>query len=958
MPTDIPVSLLSGLRKDQDGLPTDQDGLSEATNVDFSLPGELRGRELGVGVTGSVISKGRDGSSLLTGLESLASLRGVGCATHGNLPCLITPGSLYTKRAAGIYGAGAMWSVIDETSKAVGGSQEARVEAVNVGRDITGFTSGYPNAYYAAVDGTYPVYALGTTPPLSACASRGLHFRVEGANVILSRGFPTTTEATLGTNFTGTVRGLWAVDCGTYTVLAYSILGGVQLLRVSDAGTILSSSTVSTAEPTSAISVGYNPQTNVAVLCTIAYSATTIRLVHFVPTTLSVTDTALVSSTYGQGMRDCAIGCSPNLPAEDRWRVLIQGFSGYVEIYQLTEGSGASLVPVVELSQFNLGSNKYNSWSILFPPTNLCGKLVFGVVNHVAEVGSPPSVSFTPDNLGTWMVLDTYSMAVVGAGDEGTCCVTTQGSSAIRSQDTLTFGVQVGDVFNNGVITHSRAVAITLKCRPPVTASANGLTYFSGLVPYAFDGDAVFPAGFVTRPSTRCVAGSGGSLAAGSYTVQATWAFVDGLGNQHESAPSDKITLTVGASGTIAFTINGPPWLYPECQANIYITVVNPSQNAGLYRIATVRVPNTLGTSYTISSIPGGDALALPPLYTNGGILENNRPTASRGIISAGERLWCSDGQRVLASKLVSSREGVSWSYLSDDSLVIVPPPSAGSIRGLGAIDDIVYLFCDNSVLVMSGSGPPDTGGVSDFDSPRETYRVAGPLEPSGVCGTPTGVAWSSLDGGIHVVNAAGQGSTVGNAIGGLWGRVAYVPPTLDTSGRLVSARLMCLEPSGNSVAVYSLTPGLWSVYMADATTTDLAVSDGVCYYTQTDAAECWAYYDRSTRHPTYTIATLLRELGSDGGVYSVSPVGRLISGAGSIVATLIVDSSRQVAATKTINLALDGTNPPRTGLFKWTPAKPHCVSFLVKLEVTGDVQLSSLILGLAGKGTNDRKTR
>lgn len=961
--------LTGGIQAGKSRLATTEPSLQELVNADISIAGEVRAREAEVVVTSPIVSRSRLRPDLrVTGIEALTDTYDViGCAEHAGEALFHVTGQMYAGKAGSIMATGPHWSVTEETTP--GGVQAIRDEAVCAGDSIVGYGASLPASYYSLLDGSYPAHPTMSAGSLTAsCSAGGGMFVVEGSNVKLSSGFPSATVVTLATDFSGGSRGLWVIKSGGGYLLAYTRAADVRVLRLNTSGGTLGTATFSTGilgtgGSTRALSLGMNAATGVVALLGCAHPSTSVVLIQMDATTLvsALTET----HTVLEAARDCGVGCQQPLGPLDSWRAVLQTGPGSIRLYSFEETDPGTWAATGVMPYTQLGGGVGSAWKILFPPTAFRSRAVMGLLHFQND--ETAFGGYLPKQLATWLIVDAQDLAPVASGDEGTCAVTRQGSSA--GGTVLRFGVLEGAVYEREAVAQGRAVVKTLEASPVVSARVNGTTYFSGQLPYLYDGVNTLPVGFPLRPEIGVSAAAGGAWGAGSYTFQACWSVTDKAGNTHRSAPSDKFSLTFAVTSELTVTATMPTWLQflagDVAALEIYCTVPNPSQNAGLYLVASANFSSAGSAEVFLEEppvIPSTGMASRPPLYTNGGVMENNRPVATRGLVAAGGRVWCSDGRRLLASKLPSAGEGLAWSYLADDSLTLLPPPSAGEVRGLGAVDDVVIALCADSAVLVGGRGPADTGGPSDFTDPREVYSVPGPALPSGVCNAPTSVVWSSSAGGIHAINAGGQGTSLGESLGGTYVRVSFLPAVPQVDGTTRSPRLLAAGPAG-FVAVMSLATGAWTLYQFDGLVRDLTVAaepvtgKATVFLSVEDVATL-EYLSSSSRFSSYRFRTNPFLLGPQGRLHALIPEGRVFSDGTTLAFVVYQDQAGSTGSSKTVTVDTQGANYPRTGLPTWVIPRPHMTAFAFGVTVVGDVALSHVTAEVQNRADEPRKTR
>lgn len=286
-------------------------------------------------------------------------------------------------------------------------------------------------------------------------------------------------------------------------------------------------------------------------------------------------------------------------------------------------------------------------------------------------------------------------------------------------------------------------------------------TLIAGCVPRAFSRGDCYPVGFpwLEAPTLKVRNNAGtGAFAAGDYTFQAIWTWVDDAGQKHYSEPSFPITVTMALNDSLDIDI-GMPHFNERETGQIYAELYSTSAN-GVIKSFRKRYPyedpDTFNVTDALSSflVENGE-----PLYTEGQVFEAQVPNASGGITSVGARCWVSDGHSLFASRLgpaEANHEAPSW--FIDNNLTVDVPPAAGLVLGLASLNERVYAFCERGVYVTGGLGPDDTGKGQDF---LELAKVSdlGVAHQRAIISTPKGIFFQSAN-----TQADGRLST-----GGLW---------------------------------------------------------------------------------------------------------------------------------------------------------------------------------------------
>lgn len=286
-------------------------------------------------------------------------------------------------------------------------------------------------------------------------------------------------------------------------------------------------------------------------------------------------------------------------------------------------------------------------------------------------------------------------------------------------------------------------------------------TVIAGAVPRLISKGGTCPVGFpwAEFPSMNIASVGGGSLAAGDYSVQALWTYVDEAGQIHRSAPSFAEALTVGAAGRIRVTMANAQFNEREVGTvlcEVYCTASGAI--TGPHYFAGSAVSGASGVN--VVDIASVDTTQ-PFLYTDGGVLAARPVPADGGVAVVGDRCWVSDGRTLFASRLgpTGAFEAPSWN--NEGPLTVTVPGAAGRVVALAGLDDKLLAFCTGGVWVVVGEGPDDTAQGPSF---RDPFRISdvGLAGPRSLVATPKGVFFLASGtqappmeqtGGIYVVD-------------------------------------------------------------------------------------------------------------------------------------------------------------------------------------------------------------
>jgi hypothetical protein len=255
----------------------------------------------------------------------------------------------------------------------------------------------------------------------------------------------------------------------------------------------------------------------------------------------------------------------------------------------------------------------------------------------------------------------------------------------------------------------------------------------------AFDGRRNFPAGFPTWPIITLVTAAGSGAFTGTYGFSAIWERVDNEGNAWRSAPSLVYTVAASSNNTFNITVKSAPFFdsSDEYQLVIYRTTANGTI---FYRVAESIASSSVVT--VIDQTSDTDAADNPLIYTDGGAFENVMPPAVESWALARDRLFLisAEDQNVYPTKLRVPGEGVGFSDALRISLA-----GSGDLQAIGAMDDKVIVFGEESHTVLYGVGPDDFG-AGQFEQQLMSGEV-GCIDPRSVILGDKGLFFQSRKG-------------------------------------------------------------------------------------------------------------------------------------------------------------------------------------------------------------------
>jgi len=253
--------------------------------------------------------------------------------------------------------------------------------------------------------------------------------------------------------------------------------------------------------------------------------------------------------------------------------------------------------------------------------------------------------------------------------------------------------------------TQAKLIERTISGKPTFSYFNNVL--LNNVTPHlsAYDGRDMFPAGFPSWPVITALTAAGSGSFSGTYGLSALWERVDNEGNVWRSAPS--LVATVVASTNSMFNVTvAPPPFHDATTDQFSLVIYRTTANGTIFYRVGSSIASTTSTT-VVDVLPDADLSDNPLLYVDGGALENVMPPAVEAWIVARERVFvisAEDGD-LYPSKLRISGEGLGFS----DALRISIESDSG-LTALGAMDEKVVVFGEESYSVLYGVGPDDFG--------------------------------------------------------------------------------------------------------------------------------------------------------------------------------------------------------------------------------------------------------
>lgn len=295
--------------------------------------------------------------------------------------------------------------------------------------------------------------------------------------------------------------------------------------------------------------------------------------------------------------------------------------------------------------------------------------------------------------------------------------------------------------------------------------------HISGGLLKMYDGYKVVEHGFLDvpeaimdiNPVTDLIASASTGVDASKrylYTIVYKW--TDRTGKIHRSAPALPVSLTTPAGTKFDVNITFIP-CYLTSKNDVEIEVYRTQGNGTIfYKIS--RVVDTVNTPGTDDFITGSyqnvkdrkfisitdyvtdqELAYAEPLYTTGGVLENDSALSSSFIASYKARVFLllSDGYTLQYSKVTGIGEPVRFNA----AFKIPLDDKGGKATALAVIDDHLIIFKERGIFALTGEGPNELGQQDDYRTPYSVTSDAGCIDANSLVENPEGIMFKSSKG-------------------------------------------------------------------------------------------------------------------------------------------------------------------------------------------------------------------
>lgn len=284
--------------------------------------------------------------------------------------------------------------------------------------------------------------------------------------------------------------------------------------------------------------------------------------------------------------------------------------------------------------------------------------------------------------------------------------------------------------------------------------------FFPGAAVRMYDGVATAEAGFPVAPvlyqMTTNTIGTLTPLA--TYSIVATYVFVDSMDQPWESSPSDPLEVTLtGGDNWIQFRASA---LRLGNKAKVYLKVYVTDPDGDSYSFSSV-TPNFSASDYSTCTVSAPGDPAEGELYTVGGKFPHSAFPPASYIEAWGDRLILAGTDEpgdFWPSNPIRSGEGVSVS----DQLVIALQSNGDAAVSVNEMEDRLIFFAETSIYWTAGQGP-SLNGDGQYTQPARIEADVGAVDARSVTKTKEGLIFKSLK-GIWLLTRALQLVRIGAA--------------------------------------------------------------------------------------------------------------------------------------------------------------------------------------------------
>lgn len=290
-----------------------------------------------------------------------------------------------------------------------------------------------------------------------------------------------------------------------------------------------------------------------------------------------------------------------------------------------------------------------------------------------------------------------------------------------------------------------------------------------------YDGTKLIENNFFYAPQIQSVTllGTGSDFPdSGTYSYAFAYRYKDSVGQTHLSPPSVTFQVTLNGSNRPQFVIRGYsiPSNMSEYELLTYRTDADGSvlyqhshiigttslTNEGFVGESTITLTDNLTTADT-------HLTQNPLLYTQGGVLANETLDFITDIDEFKNRIVAlsDESNNILFSKTRVIGEPVNF----NETLFIQTNDAEGDNTAVKSLDDKLIVFKKDSMRLVFGDGPDDTGANSTFSEPQKVQSAAGCSFPKAIASYTNGLIYKSEDRGWFLLDRSLSSKYIGAAV-------------------------------------------------------------------------------------------------------------------------------------------------------------------------------------------------
>ena len=306
-----------------------------------------------------------------------------------------------------------------------------------------------------------------------------------------------------------------------------------------------------------------------------------------------------------------------------------------------------------------------------------------------------------------------------------------------------------------------------------------------------------------------------GNLEAGVRQWFMVLKYTDNNGNVHYSAPSNIVSLTVGASKKVdlAFESLLSGSLYRSSNGAFYSVEIYRTTAGGstFYKLAELDFFNGLSQSTDANTYEDNisdTTLDDNDLYPNQEILDDDFASPCTTLFNYKNRLLMTPSDQ--PDRVKFSKEKVEGQASMFSEFLFVYNEETGfneenRSQASCVLDDKIVVFKNSSIQITGGEPPNNAGEGGGLVLPQTIDNEVGCINPASVVQTANGVMFQS-ERGIYLLSRGLQVVPIGEPI-------SDKTLTIRTSFKSKADDLVFFQTSNNGIAVYDTKANKWSLF-------------------------------------------------------------------------------------------------------------------------------------------------